>query len=349
MFLPEEIPEEDLNWSYQWALIAGEHVSTIDKFRYRDLLSSGEIKKSQQLFSGSTSFLSVGPFDMPKGDTLVIQLAQILGEGLDGLLDNTKSMNKLKETNFQIPSQPPSPPLEIITMDKAVKLSWVPKDNNNPETYQDPNRLDEADQPFEGYRIYKSTKSKEGPWTLLAEYDIRGNSFGPNTGLKHEYIDSGLLNNIEYYYTVTSYSKPDTVFPWPSIETSKTQTAREVVPGPAPPDEVGDVAVVPNPYRGDISYQNYNPPWEKSPPARSWMEQDRRLQFINLPEHCVIKIYTQRGDFVKKIKHNDPARGYEDWNLTSYVNQAIASGLYFYTVKNIETGKVQVGKFVVIK
>ena len=122
-----------------------------------------------------------------------------------------------------------------------------------------------------------------------------------------------------------------------------------VVPGTATPETVGQVAAVPNPYRADVNYRDYNPPWEKPPSGRSWMPQDRRIQFINLPEDCTIKIYTTSGDFVAEIIHNNPFRGYEDWNLTSYVDQAIASGVYMFSVEDNKTGDVQIGKFVVIK
>ncbi len=123
-----------------------------------------------------------------------------------------------------------------------------------------------------------------------------------------------------------------------------------VIPGTAPPETVGEVAVVPNPYRGDIAYSTFNPPWEKPPATRQrWLEQDRRIQFINLPEECEIKIFTLSGDLVTTLYHRDPERGYQDWNLTSDVGQAIASDIYLFTVKDLKNGQVQVGKFVVIK
>ncbi|NIR64170.1 MAG: hypothetical protein GWN00_11325, partial [Aliifodinibius sp.] len=59
--------------------------------------------------------------------------------------------------------------------------------------------------------------------------------------------------------------------------------------------------------------------------------------------------YTLAGDLVQTLQHNDPVQGYEEWNLTSDVGQAIASGIYLFTVENDETGEVQTGKFVVIK
>ena len=107
---------------------------------------------------------------------------------------------------------------------------------------------------------------------------------------------------------------------------------------------------MPNPYRGDIAYHTYNPPWEKPGGTRArWMEQDRRIQFINLSAECEIKIYTLAGDLVNTIKHQDPYKGYEDWDLTSVVGQSVSSGIYLFTVEDTQNNKVQSGKFVIIK
>ena len=120
-------------------------------------------------------------------------------------------------------------------------------------------------------------------------------------------------------------------------------------PGTAPPETVGQVAVVPNPYRGDASYSSYKPPWEIIGETGRWLEQDRRIQFINLPDQCEIKIYTIAGDLVNTLAHDNPINGFEDWNLTSAGGQTIASGIYLFSVRDSRNGKVQVGRFVVVK
>ena len=61
------------------------------------------------------------------------------------------------------------------------------------------------------------------------------------------------------------------------------------------------------------------------------MEQDRRIQFINLPYPSEVVIYTLSGDVVRKLQHNDPVKGYKDWDLTSNVGQTVASGLYLFS------------------
>lgn len=350
IYPPEDVPEEQLRWTFDWIQNPDFGPPARDPDRYAEM-AKGVIMANQRNPVGSQFFISFGPFDMDPGDTLSFLVGEILGEGLEGVLRNADRLDWLVSNDFHVPSPPPPPPLRVETRNHEVVLRWAPLEGGvNPETYTDPYRADKDPQPFEGYRVYKSTVSATGPWTLLAEFDIPGDGIGYETGLQHEYVDRGLLNNLEYYYTVTAFSKPDTVSDFPSLESSLNANAVVAVPGTEPPSTVGKVDVVPNPYRGDIPYHSYNPPWERPDPTRErWMEQDRRIQFINLPPKCEIKVYTLAGDWVTTIHHDDPSRGYEDWNLTSYVGQAISSGIYLYTVEDLQTGEVQVGKFVVIK
>jgi len=322
-----------------------------DADRYEQM-SRGVIMQDQaSTGDGTKSMISIGPYEINVDDTLEFTFGLILGKGVDGVLDNADKLDWLIEQNFAIPSPPPIPPLRVEAQNHKAILRWYSQPGDiNPELYQDPNRPDSSAQPFEGYRIYKSTNSPTGPWTLLAEFDIPDNDYYQNTGLNYEYVDIGLLNNLEYYYTATAFSKPDRTINFPSLETSLNANAKKVVPGTPPPETVGQVAVVPNPYRGDMAYHSYNPPWEKPDASRDrWMEQDRRVQFINLPQRCEIKIYSLAGDFISKISHDNPFQGYEDWNLTSDVGQGISSGIYLFTVEDFNNGKVQVGKFIVIK
>jgi hypothetical protein len=349
IFPPAGIPEASLRWTFNW--YPGQGLGSppaSDGERYRQM-ASGIIMENQFEPMGSQFMISFGPFDVAVGDTLEFSAGLIFGQGEKGLLENEEMLEWLFNQDYRVPAPPPVPPLKVETRNGEITLNWLPREGEvNPETYKDPYRADSIDQPFEGYRVYKSTRSQGGPWTLLAEYDVI-NDQGNNYGLQHEYVDRGLLNNIEYYYAVTSFSKEDTVIGFPSQESSLMRSSVIAVPGTEPPATVGEVAVVPNPYRGDIAYHTYNPPWEKSPSGRKWLEQDRRIQFINLPQECEIKVYSLSGDFIISIYHSHLARGYEDWNLTSSVGQAIASGIYLFTVEDKLTGNVQVGKFVVIK
>jgi hypothetical protein len=298
IYLPDEIPANSLNWTFNW--YPGGGVPGRDGLRYADMAEGMIMQNQQDPLNGSQFIVSFGPFDLLAGDTLSFVVGQVMGsgrmvnrqleatsvEGLNSIFGNLGVSDLAIANNFNFPSPPPPPPLRVNIKSGEVTLEWEAQPGNvNPETYTDPYRVDGAEQPFEGYRVYKSTQSATGPWTLLGQYDLEGNEFGPNTGLQREFANTGLLDYFEYFYTVTSFSKPDTGFPirggFPSQESSLNANARLVVPGPEPQEGPGKVAVVPNPYRGDITYYEFNPPWEKPDPTRKiWLEQDRRILFM---------------------------------------------------------------------
>jgi len=353
LFPPLDIPSAQLWWT------------TKDDFSrqsaVRGLKSSNEYCKvmhgllsSRVQMAGNvlgSNWIATGPFVLPLGDTLEIWTAEILGQGPNDVLNKSALLDLLRQRDFVTPHPPPPPPLRIERADKSLTLRWDARLGDvDPETYRDPDRWDGMETPFEGYRVYKSTQSLNGPWTPIFECDIASDGFGREFGLQHEYREDGLLNHATYYYAVTAFSKRDTVTGLPSRESRLQKTMRVAVPGLPARARVGEVAVVPNPYRTDAAYTGYDPPWER-PTGRypTWTEGDRRIQFINLPRNCIISIYTLAGDLVDLLRHEDATLSFHDWNLTSYVGQAVASGLYLFTVEDRETGEVQVGKFVIIR
>jgi len=70
-----------------------------------------------------------------------------------------------------------------------------------------------------------------------------------------------------------------------------------------------------------------------------------RLAFYGLPGFCTIRIYTERGDLVETIDHQDGS-GDELWSSITEARQIIVSGLYIAHIevtRNItdeETGEV---------
>jgi hypothetical protein len=84
----------------------------------------------------------------------------------------------------------------------------------------------------------------------------------------------------------------------------------------------------------------------------------------------MVRIYTLAGDLVDKFEHHSStyngsdianlaptisgaevafSGGQHGWDLISIHREAIATGLYLFTVKDLSSGKEQVGKFLVIK
>ncbi|MEW5925246.1 MAG: T9SS type A sorting domain-containing protein, partial [Candidatus Zixiibacteriota bacterium] len=96
--------------------------------------------------------------------------------------------------------------------------------------------------------------------------------------------------------------------------------------------EMSRIKVVPDPYLGRAE-------WEVS---RFY----RRLEFVNLPEICTIRIYTLSGDLVKTLQHDENG-GTEAWDMLSEDGLGISSGVYLYHVESQFGDKI--GRFAVIK
>ena len=331
-----------------WVYGVDEEEVRPDEYAYK-VMTVGEIDPPQETKSkvGDVQWaLAFGPYTLRPDSMIVAAYAMVGGENELDLYKNVEYAHYYYNKRRLAFSPPPPPPkITAIPGNHKITLKW----DDSPEYFEDTLRVDGILKDFEGYRVYKS-RSKDGPYTLIAEFD-KVNWYGYNTGLQHEYTDSGLVNGIYYYYAVTSYDLPDTVEGTGPKESGILASVVEAMPG-TPPDTTGErkVAVVPNPYHVDIDYTK-GIAWEtpKYAPAAGWTERDRRIQFINLPPKCTIKIYTLGGELVKTIEHDDPLRGWEDWNLISRVNQTIGSGIYIFSVKDHTTGKIQVGKFIVIK
>lgn len=94
--------------------------------------------------------------------------------------------------------------------------------------------------------------------------------------------------------------------------------ARAVEPTEGPTANLSQVGVVPNPYRA----------------AEAWNPSaGHELHFVNLPAQARIRIYTLAGDLVRDIRHGDPVRDFERWDLKNGAGRDVASGIYMYRVE----------------
>ena len=109
-------------------------------------------------------------------------------------------------------------------------------------------------------------------------------------------------------------------------------TSVGVEPTSGPLANLERVGVVPNPYRAHEA-------WDR--PGVN------ELHFINLPPHARVLVYTVAGDLVVELKHEDPVRDFERWNLKNNDGRDVASGIYLFRV---ESGSFSFqNRFVVIR
>ena len=108
-------------------------------------------------------------------------------------------------------------------------------------------------------------------------------------------------------------------------------------------NELEKIAVVPNPYIVAAS-------WEQRHQYESGRG-PRKIDFINLPSKCTIKIFTLSGYLVNTLYH-DVGTGFENgtesWNMLSSDNLDISYGIYLYHIDAPGVGE-HTGKFAVIK
>ncbi len=90
------------------------------------------------------------------------------------------------------------------------------------------------------------------------------------------------------------------------------------------------VTVVPNPYYAFSSYEDN--------------ALTHKVKIANVPEKCVITIYTVNGAKIRQFKKDSSVTSI-DWDLTNFANTPIASGFYIIHVKDNTTGNEKTVKF----
>jgi len=284
-----------------------------------------------------------------------------------------------KITRFVLPAPPQIPKTKIVASDKKIEVYWA----SNSENSIDPisNKKD-----FEGFRIYKTavgfdiqkTQDIYNSLKLIGEWDTKGDNISYETGFDeirlatpmtfegdttqyyYKYTFDNIQNGWQHVIALTAFDAGDKVNNLESLESASLANVFHTFAGkPANNDfKNGEPFAYPNPYYATAS-------WE----GTSTFEEDRKLIFANLPKNCEVNIYSVSGDLIDSFTHDNNYQGadsrwYETysnpdktvfsggehaWDLLSKDSQIIARGLYVFTVKDLDSGKVSRGKFVIVK
>ena len=95
-------------------------------------------------------------------------------------------------------------------------------------------------------------------------------------------------------------------------------------------EDLNLVTVVPNPYYAYDTYEGN--------------ALTNRVKICNLPEKCVVSIYTLSGTKVRQFRKDNDSPNI-DWDLTNFANTPIASGFYLIHIKDLTSGSERVIKF----
>ncbi len=357
------------NW---WSFSPGDTARDSDLKRY-GVLSNGARMDPRTCVPGAgcspIMVLSVGPFSsIAPEDSITIDFAFVGGDDEAGLTASADYAQFAYDIGYRLPAPPPSPRLHVETGARCVDLYW----DDSSESASDPTSPMPGGRDFEGYRVYLSS-DRQNP-TRIAQYDL-SDTTGFNTGLDavrlptpkffdgiaypyHLRADQ-LRDGFSYWGAVTAYDIGDAQTT--SLESGVGQNKFMAVPNPAPGARRGGVTVYPNPYRVEAR-------WD-----RGTLVRDHYLWFANLPRRCVLRIYTLAGDLVFDTRFDgdryrgEGARGLYDpnqdrdtgppamsgasfaWDLITREGQAAASGLYLFSVEDLDGGRTQQGKFLIVK
>ncbi len=231
--------------------------------------------------------------------------------------------------SFSVPLAPASPSLTATSENDQVRLEWGSEAE-----------MDASAGPIALYRIYREYTR---PAALELPTDTTFLVLDEVPGGTLVYVDTDVIRGGDYYYYVTAVNND-------GIESSRysnrTGTAADKVLEAVSPTRSPDanwkdnVVVVPNPFHIQGAF-NY--------------EEERRLNFLNLPAYANIHIYSMTGDRIQTIRH-DASTGDQDWERQdSFSTLEIVSGIYIFVVEELDgprgsaTGEQAIGKFVVIK
>jgi len=243
--------------------------------------------------------------------------------GIDSLVQTFDRAMVTYKDSFYV-AAPPPPPAEFIlnSLGNRVELQWTSES--------------EDDSKFVGYKIYRSIHTPDT--TFEMHIDLKPSDLTME-GKYYVYNDTSLSRGFDYYYYITAYDDGSTndIKPGVPLESSKfyTMTVEPARLKRLPGNSLADIRVVPNPYNirsRDLQYGSSGAD---------------RIMFLDIPGICTIKIYTERGDLIETIEHDDNS-GDAAWNSVTQYRQVVVSGVYIAVITTPE-GERAIRKFVIIR
>ena len=200
--------------------------------------------------------------------------------------------------------------------------------------------------------IFAVNATKKTPAHLLVEDRNENRTFDPGDDLiifERDTFQSPRLYRYRITFSAGANSTPpgpgdvlriSVTRPFATGDFFQFSLKPSVIDTEAARNELEDIAVVPNPYVGASAYE-----------PRSQIEGrgERRVQFINLPRQCTIRIFNIRGELIKTLTHDGfLSNGAIFWDLRTEDQQDVAYGVYVFHVEAPDIGE-HVGKFALIK
>jgi hypothetical protein len=169
---------------------------------------------------------------------------------------------------------------------------------------------------------------------------------------EYEYVIDHLQLAEPVFFALTAFDHGDPISGLEPLESSVTLNAQEVwainsaevVKSTRPKP-----GVYPNPYKFSEYYNAQG--WENPKGFEPDPERARKVTFFNVPDTCVVSIWSLDGDLVRRLEHREnpenSAASVVVWNLITRNTQAVKTGVYLYSIES--RFGVDTGKLVIIK
>ena len=301
------------------------------------------------------SLMSLGPWNILPGDSIRVVLAEAV-DGIDysraidpknntasvvaqdsrKLFNATVTRAQFTFDNLYSHPNPPAAPRFSVDYNRGSRkvanvIGWTDEAENIPDAYDGSKNL-------AGYIVYRSGYLPIGAWTVVdtvRKSDARYYAAG-----RYTYIDSAISIGKGCYYALTAFNT--TRATWTGVQTLTNvapmetsifanRTATPFVATLPPTQTVNEVLVVPNPF---VIGTGFAQPGSGD-----------KIQFVNIPNPCTIRIYTVRGDLVKTITVGSDVGSIVSWDQVTDFGQFVKSGIYVYHLESsvgTKTGKLAI-------
>jgi hypothetical protein len=309
-----------------------------DDWRLQDTLTG-----SQPGGDGVDGIAASGPYHMEPYETFTFIFAEVAGPGTGPGSPNVTRLYNTVDRVYAMYNNgfsfvpPPKPTVRYAAYDNKITLRWS---NDKELGYINPATGKSG---VMEYRIYKTTDPSRSTWGAPVAIIPRNAAKTTVDSLAYQWVDSSSTKNFFYYSYAVTILDTDSLESGKAFlpaDQSASENTVEARPVNSARTALNDIRVVPNPYIISAT-------WERKRLGDPKLgEPIRDIAFTNLPPRCTIRIYTLDGNLVKTIEHSN-GQGTEFWDLRTFSNQLIATGVYIYHVQS-DVGE-RVSKFAVVR
>jgi hypothetical protein len=199
-----------------------------------------------------------------------------------------------------------------------------------------------------GFRVFRATGRSDGTYTQIHQGDLPASATS--------FDDTTTIRGVDNYYYVVAVGSPSEntgggLTPAGVALTSNRSYTQsyEAAQLRRPAGTVKSaIRIVPNPYIISSNINDQQIVTSQGVVSLRIPGAPDRLAFYNIPGYCTIRIYTELGELIYTIDHNDGS-GDAYWQSITSSNQVVVSGVYIAVIQDTQTGETVRKKFVIIR